>query len=362
MKMFIGVVSAVAFLVVSTTSYSDECESIISLSKTISTTVQDKNSVDDNTTTFCNEYFQAKNSGKTMAATASYKFLSASFGSTQVSSEEVASKYCSASGNYSKRDDAYKQYVESISPNAYRAYEQCVAMAKRDIRFSLDAGSLLPKEFSMTVGYQPSTNASASLSFTSSEDVICNWSQGGEKIFKFSGAGSVDLTCKRDDQTKKSFVKVTRIDGNEKLTFPWPRFDKNEDPIDSLLVLQNQNNELSRKVASLENSINSSVVAFVSQACPDGWVPYENAYGRFLRGIDPNGTIDSDKKREIGSHQGDSFKAHTHTVGTSSNKNGYRNGGTQDGWHGGVSTTVSGEAGGGETRPKNVAVLFCIKK
>lgn len=108
--------------------------------------------------------------------------------------------------------------------------------------------------------------------------------------------------------------------------------------------------------------ITGEIQAFDLATCPDGWSEYTAARGRFLRGIDPTGTNDPDGVRVAGSTQADEFKSHTHAVRTyqGSAGSGVANVGTDVGgpWDLPNSATATG---GAETRPKNVAVLFCRK-
>jgi hypothetical protein len=94
--------------------------------------------------------------------------------------------------------------------------------------------------------------------------------------------------------------------------------------------------------------------------CPDGWSEFTAARGRFLRGIDSTGTVDPDGVRAAGSVQADDFKSHSHNVYYSAT------GGLGNVWAalGSGSTGNTGlttPTGGDETRPKNVAVLYCQK-
>lgn len=360
--------SALVLLLVSMSASAEECANIIALSKIISTTVEDKNSLETHASNFCSEYSLAKSSGNTMNISASYKFIAASYGSSQVSAEEMASKYCSATSSNLKRDDAYKQYIETISPNAYTAYEQCIQMSRNNIKFSLDSGSILPKEFSMTASFQQSARLdTADLVLTTSKDVDCVWSQNGTKMIHFSGIGSADLSCNRNDQTVKSFVKVTRVDGGEKITFPWPAYDKNGVLIDTISDLQKNIRILSNKISVLEVGEKSSVVAFNLKECPAGWTEYLLASGRFIRGIDKSGLIDTEKMRNPGELQDDTFKSHEHKQPVNYGGTGfitnpqsipalYFNRQTSNRETGKMSSE-----GGSETRPKNVALLYCSK-
>ncbi len=83
--------------------------------------------------------------------------------------------------------------------------------------------------------------------------------------------------------------------------------------------------------------------------------------GEFIRGWDDGRGVDSG--RTLGSAQGDLFESHTHTI---SNVNTFQGGqvGVGNGGSiqvGGNLTAVSNATGGAETRPRNVAMMYCIK-
>ena len=108
-------------------------------------------------------------------------------------------------------------------------------------------------------------------------------------------------------------------------------------------------------------SPSAAVVAFERTSCPEGWEAYAKAFGRFVRGVDPTGGIDPDGQRSPGSHQDDMFESHSHV---------YHGGGSPPVYTGGVqwggtnvnSSPNTKQTGGNETRPKNVALLYCIKR
>jgi microcystin-dependent protein len=82
--------------------------------------------------------------------------------------------------------------------------------------------------------------------------------------------------------------------------------------------------------------------------------------GEFLRGYDHGRGVDPG--RGFGSNQGDEFRSHTHDVslywGGSSTGSTYTL--IRTSWAGSSGSTT-GATGGSETRPRNVAVMFCIK-
>jgi len=127
-----------------------------------------------------------------------------------------------------------------------------------------------------------------------------------------------------------------------------------------------------------------AIVAFDSNQCPnDEWIEYKLAYGRFLRGIDHSGNnIDPDGERKVGSIQEDGVGVHNHKLIDSGHKhnmsnfskvkNIYDSGSERSAW-GYYSTPIIKTSssktgikilkyGIKETRPKNIALLFCIKK
>jgi len=53
---------------------------------------------------------------------------------------------------------------------------------------------------------------------------------------------------------------------------------------------------------------NGTIAAFATASCPSGWAEYTPARGRFLRGIDPTGTLDPDGVRTAGSTQLDQMQ------------------------------------------------------
>ena len=111
-----------------------------------------------------------------------------------------------------------------------------------------------------------------------------------------------------------------------------------------------------------------SVVAFDLSNCPSGWREYPRAYGRFIRGIDVLGTTDPDRTRAKGNLQEDAIQNHSHSIEPV--KSAAHNPGTQapHGYgSGGLGNNVASTTGvrsakfSSETRPKNVALLYCIK-
>lgn len=68
----------------------DECTSVIALSKTRNEQSNDKNLIEQYASSFCDEYTKHKGDSNNNNFGASYEFLAASFGSSNVYREDVA--------------------------------------------------------------------------------------------------------------------------------------------------------------------------------------------------------------------------------------------------------------------------------
>jgi microcystin-dependent protein len=79
--------------------------------------------------------------------------------------------------------------------------------------------------------------------------------------------------------------------------------------------------------------------------------------GQFIRGYDDGAGVDSG--RGFGTNQTDAFKSHTHSY-TYRSATANQSGSSTPCWYG-TSTQQTGATGDTETRPKNVALLACIK-
>ena len=348
----------------------EECSSIIALSKTTSSTIKNRDTFEKHVSNFCKEYSKATGSSNSRQYGISYEFLSLSMGSSRTNSESIASKYCSASNSTKSSKDAYKEYIETISPYAYSSYKDCISMSKEDLKFKLDLASMLPNEFSLSVLFSSQTREdTAELSFYAPKGVTCSWHEFNTTSISIPSGSTSLLNCSRENSHKRTYVKVIRKDGNTQLSIPWGAYDKNGTPMDMLRKLEKKYTTLLSDNEKLQNSLKNSVTAFNTKECPSGWEEYTLAYGRFIRGLDKSGKIDPTKNRKIGSIQEDMFKSHNHNDGKWNKLSSYDGRDTvhaQTDDSGGELNIRRGGSiqsrGGSETRPKNVALLYCIKR
>lgn len=251
MKYFLFVLAAV--LIPSQVS-AEGCETVISLSKQIRTTVSDRSAVQSHAAKFCSEYSRNIEHSKSIDASASYKFLAASFASSNASADAVASKYCSAENSASAIQDAYREYVELISPDAYGAYQACLRLAQEDVKFQVDLASVLPKELIVIASYLSRVNAAktAKLTVSASDGISCQWlghAVGDEAVI--DTGTSVRVKCKRDSSNARGAITLNRADGTpDPLTLRWNAYDTDGHPVDTLAALQRSLDELKVQVTA----------------------------------------------------------------------------------------------------------------
>jgi hypothetical protein len=105
-----------------------------------------------------------------------------------------------------------------------------------------------------------------------------------------------------------------------------------------------------------------AVVAYTTDECPSGWVEADGTNGtpdlrgQFIRGWDHGAGVDPG--RDLGSTQEDAFKAHAHSIGiaTAPSRGGY----TSEGEVKESGSMTTSTVGGTETRPKNIALIYCV--
>ena len=109
-----------------------------------------------------------------------------------------------------------------------------------------------------------------------------------------------------------------------------------------------------------------AVMAFNLSTCPSGWQTSNGANGTvdlrgvFVRGLDSG--VGKDPNRTLGSYQADAIAPHTHQMGSArmDTGSGFQSATLYTQVAGRMPTMTNGGAGP-ETRPKNVALLYCQK-
>jgi len=199
------------------------------------------------------------------------------------------------------------------------------------------------------------TNENSSISFTTAGTERMILTDSGQLAL---GEGTADPSAILDISTTTQGMLPPRLTSTQR--------DNISNPAEGLMVFNTEEGAYQfwggSNWVNLGGGIpNGTIAAFATASCPSGWAEYTPARGRFLRGIDPTGTLDPDGIRTPGSTQEDMFESHSHRIRDNDGSNTPNEPSLDDGgsnweytYQGKVEAT-----GGDETRPKNVAVTFC---
>lgn len=347
------------------------CTDVIALSRLEAVSVRDRSDFERIAKEFCAEYRKDKAKAGSSSLAVTYGKGTLDWGGSQARAEAIFSRTCDASNAEKLNQDAYSNYVETVAPGAYAAYEQCVAAEQSTgLRYSVNA--VTAQEISIGAYFQPLVAGSRSqtVRYDASGGVKCSWN-GSYGVKTAIAPQTTDvLRCSRATTASKGYVVVYSESAAEKpTTFAWQAY-QGETPVNQIAALQERLTRAEGALTTLQNS----VVAFDSKACPAGWVEYAPAYGRFVRGLDRGETKqDPDGLREPGSVQASAVGRHTHSVdapfpyaGAAKNATAFVVGPAGVSYLRIGAKTEQGTAKADglapESRPINVALLYCVRK
>lgn len=351
----------------------ESCIDIIKFSRTSDIVQRSEEELSSQARAFCNEYRSSKGNTKSLEASGSYKLFSASFGQSSSSVETLASTYCGSDSSNDKRGLAYSRHLELISGDAYRAYQQCNDSNNRatGLVFTLQSATETVAHFR---AYHKNVVSAGMVRVVfeitpDGANVTAGCRVVGADGSTASTSGSMSLlptqgrliTCTRTSAVSRTSITFNNQDGNDALNYVWPAYQKGV-PFDALARFREEAKAHAKAIqdqlTALRANLRGVVIPFEAAQCPPDWRPYTKAYGRFIRGLDVSGGTDPEK-RQPGSLQGDELKAHTHALRLPHERT-YRGGDAGPGDHaGGLEGRATSSVGGPETRPKNVALLYC---
>lgn len=169
-------------------------------------------------------------------------------------------------------------------------------------------------------------------------------------------------------QTADSFLQITDMGSDVASTSDDTEISPRQQILSAPYALNSSYAAVANNAISANDVpyLKNAVVAFAATVCPAGWSEFTQAHGRFIRGIDTTGStaIDPAGRRSPGNIQGHAFARHSHgyqkiigndRAGTGSNN--FNAPKTQTGEF----TPQTSVVGSDETRPVNVALLYCKK-
>ncbi len=276
--------AAVLLLVGScTATFADDCSTVIALSRVKAVSISDQSAVEANANNFCSEYSSSNGHSNSANFGASYSFLAASFGSSSASVQQVAGKYCSASSGYATSADAYKNYVETVAPGAYGAYQACVQSSNNNLKYSVDLASVLEHSFAISASFAYVEGANpAEVKYVAGPGVRCQWDNTSNVRTNIGTGHSGILQCSRTDSSHDTYVTVQMITAPvSPLTLHWPAY-KDGVPASALLDLQRTLATLARQVQDLKPqffTVPYSTMVTLHPGCTDSDAATHGALG-----------------------------------------------------------------------------------
>ena len=151
-------------------------------------------------------------------------------------------------------------------------------------------------------------NENSSISFTTNGSTSMILTDSGQLAL---GEGTADPSAILDISTTTQGVLPPRLTSTQR--------DNISNPAEGLMLFNTEEGAYQfwggSNWVNLGGGIpNGAIAAFATSSCPSGWAEYTAARGRFLRGIDPTGTLDPDGVRTPGSTQLDQMQRITGSI------------------------------------------------
>lgn len=278
-------------------SIAGECEELIAMSKTKNTIIQGESAVEQAARNFCSEYQESKSKGQSFSGGASYGVLSANASTSNNSVESIASTYCDASNKYSAKASSYQSYIENIAPSAYGAYKTCKEWQGKKLKFNFNRDAMHTNNFGIVANN--ASKSDAILTHNPSPGINCSWKPVkksvesiekeklptvNEDMITMPYETSAYLSCDRENTDKDGHVTIIQInDSNSQITIPW----RNELKPDQFTELTEQLNSTNNEI----KKFNQTIIIVNAKECPAGWQPFKSAQGRYIVGLNENGTL-----------------------------------------------------------------------
>lgn len=309
------------------------------------------------------DFNSASDSSVSKASVGVFGYGSGSAGYNSNQQREKLTKWCNQNAAFAESNSSLVQEAETISVSALSSWEQCIDMSRKQIQIKfLPAG-----EHDEFVHFEIDSTHDGALKYLGLK--ATNYECEESMVYVLDGD--------RVDPTSQPSITNSNIQIDCKRTPPEIKEKKGVGKIKYHLGYIAVNTSGPSLAVSFPEVVSSyyvtppnSVVAFNSTTCPDGWTPYEPAFGRFVRGIDyKEQKIDPAGKRKPGDVRDDTLKEHSHayTYDRNRNRGGPSRGGRAGNDRFSAFRTDSNETvpsdtaitGAVETAPKSVALLYC---
>ena len=254
LRIVVSVVLGVGGAVTQEAAAQDDCAEVIRMSRHTASVVQTKDHFEEHAKNFCDEYNSSRSSSRSRSYEASFELLAGSMSGSRTSESQVASKYCSTNERESRRQDAYEQYLNTVSPGAFSAYDTCKKFSSTGTQIALSA--VHEKEMFVTLRNSLDTGE-ARIKYSGTQGIDCRWdasdaNEQSQDPWVLKPRSAAVVKCDRTSPTQKDSVIVyTSTSPSTPLTFPWSAYNKEGQPVDSLRDLQQQLATLGRDVTNV---------------------------------------------------------------------------------------------------------------
>jgi len=315
----------------------------------------------------CRDYSSYKSDKKSGKVKATYGAFGGKAGFSASTYEQLSQSMCSESGSIDKLAKNNDVLEKIISPDAIDAYKTCQSLNAKGLKVDTN---ISPRGDHISVSLHYAVVGTNGNEIQIQQPYITDPEQ-------FECGGSLKPNTKLPVNTNVEYHCKRKVSGKDSDIFEYKgrRMYANS----ATLTIPTSVTSIYREIPAVyaeqvPSPLKGAVVAFESGKCPTGWTEYKKAQGRFIRGLDKKNSIDPDKNRGIGSVQEDAFQGHAHSIESVTSKghgpnnqhpHGYQNGGYGLAV-GRTNAPISQDKYGSErvsteTRPKNVALLYCIK-
>lgn len=251
-------------LAVAQESDQDRCLGVINKSRGETRSMASKKEFLRHQENFCREYQSSKQSGRSASFGVSYNVLSLSSGSSRMSADAVATKYCRDGETTRRGEEDYENYTSQVPSEAFGAYKACLRSTKGGVVFDHDGLVVTHREFLFGVRFNARTEGEkAEVRWTAvpKEGTICNWIHRGRGV---EGNGSViimqdssqaNLRCQRENWKSKSAVTIDRANGDARMTLHWPAYAESNSgyfPVDVLNAMKVEIADLRQKLREVQ--------------------------------------------------------------------------------------------------------------
>lgn len=213
----------------------DPCVGVLEKSKLKHRTVSGRDDIENAASEFCGEYSKSSGQRDSKKFNVAYEKITAGYGSTDASYDAVASKYCDRKNIEKRSTEAYSSYLETMAPEAYGAYEQCLRFRSMNA-VQFEVAALDATWMSLRVSYRDNGSAMLRVTADSVAGVTCAWTGGAAVVDGVvtlkSGVVLANLGCRRNDAKRKTTVSISRTDlPGASFDLPWPSEEVDREPV-----------------------------------------------------------------------------------------------------------------------------------